>query len=44
MGEVISFIGPTSVGEKDKLSSYTEQFFRSGKDTDVMSTLQLMSA
>ncbi|EMP38939.1 Maltase-glucoamylase, intestinal [Chelonia mydas] len=31
VGEVISFIGPTSVGRRYKLSSYTELFFRSGK-------------
>lgn len=27
MCKAISFIGPTSLGEKDKLSSHTEVFF-----------------
>lgn len=33
VGEVISFIGHASVGERDPLSSYTELCFGSGKDT-----------
>ncbi|EMP35703.1 hypothetical protein UY3_07110 [Chelonia mydas] len=32
VNEVISFIGPTSVDEREKLLSHTELFFRSGKD------------
>ncbi|EMP31159.1 hypothetical protein UY3_11711 [Chelonia mydas] len=31
VGEVTSFIGSTSVGERDKLSSHTELFFSSEK-------------
>ncbi|EMP25955.1 hypothetical protein UY3_16952 [Chelonia mydas] len=33
VGEVTSFIGPTSVGARDKHLSHIELFFTSGKDT-----------
>lgn len=41
VGEVISLIGPTPLGGRDKPLSSTELFFRSGKGTRSLTELKL---